>query len=110
MVFLTKVAAFVMATAFVAIVVGLCAMLFGLLVCELKDLGIIVDKDKVEDAYQRGYAMGKMVMKCYPMGQLTFPIACSHCKNIHSDKCYRCKQERESGFELKAKEDGDDTV
>ena len=37
----------------------------------------------------------------YPMGALTFAIACSHCKNIGSDKCYDCKSEKKSGFELK---------
>lgn len=37
----------------------------------------------------------------YPMGALTFAIACSHCKNIGSDKCYDCKCEKKSGFELK---------
>ena len=37
----------------------------------------------------------------YPMGALTFVIACSHCKNIRSDKCFDCKSEKKSGFELK---------
>lgn len=37
----------------------------------------------------------------YPMGALTFAIACSHCKNIGSYKCLDCKSEIESGFELK---------
>lgn len=37
----------------------------------------------------------------YPMGALTFAIACSHCKNVGSDKCYLCKAELKSGFELK---------
>ena len=38
----------------------------------------------------------------YPMGALTFAIACSHCKNIGKDEtCRICKQEKESGFELK---------
>lgn len=37
----------------------------------------------------------------YPMGPVTFAIACSFCKNIGSDKCVRCKCEIESGFELK---------
>lgn len=37
----------------------------------------------------------------WPMGPLTFAIACSHCENLHSDKCDRCKREIESGFKLK---------
>ena len=37
----------------------------------------------------------------YPMGALTFAIACSHCKNRNSEKCIKCKKEIESGFELK---------
>lgn len=37
----------------------------------------------------------------YPMGALTFAIACSHCKNVGSDKCFDCKSEKKSGFELK---------
>lgn len=37
----------------------------------------------------------------YPMGALTFAIACSHCKNVGSDKCFDCKCEKKSGFELK---------
>lgn len=36
----------------------------------------------------------------YPMGAITFAIACSHCKNIRSDKCHDCKCEKKSGFEL----------
>lgn len=36
----------------------------------------------------------------YPMGALTFAVACSHCKNVNSDKCDKCKKEIESGFEL----------
>ena len=36
----------------------------------------------------------------YPMGAITFAIACSHCKNIGSDKCHDCKCEKKSGFEL----------
>ena len=35
----------------------------------------------------------------YPMGAVTFAIACSHCKNIGSDKCHDCKCEKKSGFE-----------
>lgn len=110
MMFLTKAAAFVMATGTVVFLVLLVVMLFGLVVAEFEDLGIIVGKDKVEDAYDRGYAMGQMVANKYPMGQLTFPIACSHCKNIASDKCYRCEQERESGFEPKTEVESDDTM
>ena len=37
----------------------------------------------------------------YPMGSLTFAIACSHCKNAGSNKCHDCKCEKQSGFELK---------
>ena len=37
----------------------------------------------------------------YPMGAFTFAIACSHCKNVRSDKCHDCKCEIKSGFELK---------
>lgn len=37
----------------------------------------------------------------YPMGSVTFAIACSHCKNIGSSKCSDCKREIKSGFELK---------
>lgn len=37
----------------------------------------------------------------YPMGAVTFAIACSHCKNVGSDKCPDCKKEIKSGFELK---------
>ena len=55
--------------------------------------------------YRRGYEQGRLYALKYPMGQLTFPIACSHCKNVGSDKCCRCKEERESGFELKTKEE-----
>lgn len=37
----------------------------------------------------------------YPMGALTFAVACSHCKNVRTEKCVKCKKEIESGFELK---------
>ena len=37
----------------------------------------------------------------YPMGLLTFSIACSHCKNFGSDLCHDCMCEIKSGFELK---------
>jgi len=41
----------------------------------------------------------------YPMGPLTFAIACSHCKNLGTERCGPCKEERASGFELKTKEE-----
>ena len=37
----------------------------------------------------------------YPMGSVTFAVACSHCKNVGSEKCKECKCEIKSGFELK---------
>lgn len=37
----------------------------------------------------------------YPMGALTFAIACAHCENIGTDLCAPCKEERKSGFEIK---------
>ena len=39
----------------------------------------------------------------YPMGAPTFAIACSHCKNIGSDKCHDCKCEKKFGFKLNCK-------
>ena len=90
---------------------AICAMLCalcGIAVANAKDAlqesGIIKDKDAIEDAYRRGLYLGQIQVNKYPMGQYTFPIACSHCKNIGSDKCYRCKEEVESGFEFKAEE------
>lgn len=41
------------------------------------------------------------VKELYPMGVYTFAIACSHCKNVRSEKCHDCKFEIKSGFELK---------
>ena len=37
----------------------------------------------------------------YPMGPLTFAIACRYCANRNSDLCLPCKWEKRSGFELK---------
>lgn len=59
----------------------------------------VVKTDPME--YQRGYERGRHESVLYLMGYLTFPIACSICENINSDKCYRCKEERQSGFKLK---------
>ncbi len=36
----------------------------------------------------------------YPMGVLTFAIACTLCKNRGTEKCVPCKGERVSGFEI----------
>ena len=41
----------------------------------------------------------------YPMGAITFAIACAHCKNTGSDMCLLCKSEIRSGFELKGNEE-----
>lgn len=43
----------------------------------------------------------------YPMGALTFAIACSHCKNWGTLACAYCKAEIRSGFELKEKNNAD---
>lgn len=51
--------------------------------------------------YDKAYHRGKIEGAKYPMGINTFPIACSHCANLGSDKCYRCKEEIVSGFEMK---------
>ena len=37
----------------------------------------------------------------YPMGPVTFAIACSHCQNLGSELCRSCKMELQSGFQLK---------
>ena len=43
----------------------------------------------------------------YPMGPATFAIACSHCKNMGGGEvCTLCKQEKQSGFEMKCEEKG----
>lgn len=36
----------------------------------------------------------------YPMGVLTFAIACTLCKNRGTEKCVPCKNKTVSGFEL----------
>ena len=36
----------------------------------------------------------------YPMGVLTFAIACKLCKNKRTEKCIPCKAEKVSGFQL----------
>ncbi len=36
----------------------------------------------------------------YPMGALTFAIACTLCKNRGTEKCVLCKSEKVSGFEI----------
>ena len=66
-----------------------------------------------ERGFRDGYESGsksRFGQNLYPMGAVTFAIACIHCKNIRSGKCYDCKCEKVSGFELKEKEAGDDTV
>lgn len=37
----------------------------------------------------------------YPMGAVTFAIACSHCLNVGSELCSDCKSGIKSGFNLK---------
>ena len=105
MAFLLKLMAVVGVAALCGTLCALCGMAIGAAKDALVDSGIIKDKDEIEDAYRRGLWLGQAQVNKYPMGQLTFAIACSHCKNIDSDKCYRCKEERESGFEIKAKEE-----
>lgn len=103
-VFLGKVLVSALLVALVIAVGALCVILVGMARDDLKDLGIIKDKDEIEEAYQRGLWLGQMQVNKYPMGQYTFPVACSHCANLSSDKCYRCKEELESGFKLKIEE------
>ena len=62
------------------------------------------------DGYECGCASGRISQNLHPMGAMTFAIACSHCKNINSDKCYMCKSEKVSGFEIKMEVENDDTV
>lgn len=46
-------------------------------------------------------AIGKTAAKVlYPMGDITFAIACAVCKNSGSDACMECKMETKSGFEI----------
>lgn len=46
-------------------------------------------------------AIGKTAAKVlYPMGAITFAIACAACKNRGSDACMECKKEAKSGFEI----------
>jgi hypothetical protein len=101
MAFLGKVLIFLLLVALCIAVGTLCLLLIDLARDDLKDLGIIKDKDAIKDAYQRGLTTGRLLANKYPMGQYTFPIACSRCENLGSDKCYRCKAEQESGFKLK---------
>lgn len=54
----------------------------------------ILNRDKSLTRYVR-------VPYLYPMGAMTFAIACSHCKNMGSSKCTDCKSEVKSGFESK---------
>ena len=105
MAFLGKVLIGLLLVALVIAAGALCLILLSVALDDLKDLGIIKSKDAIEAAYQRGYKRGylngQVDTATYPMGRYTFPIACSHCANLRSDKCYKCKAERESGFELK---------
>lgn len=105
MAFLEKVLTIMVLVTLVIAAGALCVILISVALDDLKDLGIIKSKDAIEAAYQRGYKRGhlngQIYTAAYPMGNYTFAIACSHCKNLRSDKCYRCKAEQESGFELK---------
>ena len=93
------------------VVASVCAMAVASAKEALVNSDIIKDRDAIDDAYRRGVWIGQAQVNKYPMGQYTFPIACSHCKNLNSEKCYRCKEERESGFELKVvTNDETDTV
>ena len=79
---------------------ALCCTLWADAADSLEDIGFRREKE-----YRKGYAQGWGDAAKYPMGIYTFPIACSHCKNLNSDKCYRCKEEIASGFELKVEEE-----
>lgn len=101
MAFLGKVLIILLLVALCIAATALCIILFDVAVGDFKDLGIIKEKESRQDAYHRGFLTGQLTTSKYPMGQYTFPIACSHCENLGSDKCYKCKSERESGFKLK---------
>ena len=45
----------------------------------------------------------KTPTELFPMGAMTFAVACAHCKNLGSDVCVLCKMQKVSGFELKQK-------
>ena len=111
MTILLKLMAVIGAAALCGTLCALCGMAVGAAKDALVDSGIIKDKDAIDDAYRRGLYLGQVQANKYPMGQYTFPIACSHCANLNSDKCYRCKEEIKSGFELKVvTNDETDTV
>lgn len=101
MMFLLKLLAVIGVAALCGTLCALCGMAVGAAKDALVDGGIIKDKDAIDDAYRRGLYLGQLKANKYPMGQHTFPIACSHCENLCSEKCYRCKEEVESGFKLK---------
>lgn len=110
MMFLLKLLTVIGVAALCGTLCALCGMAVGAAKDALVDSGIIKDKDAIDDAYRRGLWLGQAQANKYPMGQYTFPIACSHCENLNSDKCYRCKEEIESGFKLKMEAKDDDTV
>lgn len=52
---------------------------------------------------QTAVCQTKIPTELFPMGSMTFAVACAHCKNVGSDICRLCKMEKVSGFELKTK-------
>lgn len=53
------------------------------------------------ECHEAFMAIGKTAAKVlYPMGDITFAIACAVCKNRESDACMECKMEAKSGFEI----------
>ena len=87
----------------VAVMVGLAVDVWISNIDELRLAFPMFKKDPMD--YRRGYEEGRAYTAKYPMGIYTFPVACSHCANLGSDKCHRCKEERESGFVMKKEGD-----
>ena len=62
-------------------------------------------KRKQAEAVRKNPPFARELM---PMGEVTYAIACSHCKNrgpkgndkAAADRCHRCRCEIESGFEV----------
>lgn len=60
----------------------------------------VIDEEdaRYKAGFHRGYLEALEKTAKYPMGMLTFTIACANCENFGTDKCADCKAEKESGF------------
>lgn len=100
---MTDILGYALIVMFLIVLFGIAKVLFAI---SREIMQEVIDEEdaRYKAGYHRGYLEALEKTARYPMGMLTFAIACANCENLGTDKCADCKAEKESGFMPKATE------